>query len=147
VTFVGQNLGAGKRDRAFRGSLEGTAVAMAIAALIGGIVFLFAPTLIGLFGGSPEAVAIGTRQAHTIPPFYALLAFSHCMAAVQRGAGRSFVPMFVMMFIWCALRVTYISIVVRFIPKITVIFWAYPLTWTVSGVIFLIIFLRKKWLI
>lgn len=147
VTFVGQNLGAGKRDRAFRGSLEGTAVAMAIAALIGGIVFLFAPTLIGLFGGSPEAVAIGTRQAHTIPPFYALLAFSHCMAAVQRGAGRSFVPMFVMMFVWCALRVTYISIVVHFIPKITVIFWAYPLTWTVSGVIFLIIFLRKKWLI
>ena len=147
VTFVSQNLGAGKRDRAFKGSLEGTGISIALAAVIGLIVYIFAPTLIGLFGGSTEAIAIGTRQAHTIPPFYALLAFSHCMAAVQRGAGRSFVPMFVMMGVWCFLRVAYISVAVHFIPEIGVIFWAYPLTWAVSGVIFLIIFLRKKWLI
>ena len=146
VTFVSQNLGAGKKDRAFSGSLSGTAIAMGTAAVIGVLVILFAPVLLGAFGGDPEAVAIGVRQAHIAPAFYCLLAFSHCMAAVQRGAGRSFVPMFVMMAIWCFLRVSYIAVVVRFIPKIEVVFWAYPLTWSVSSVIFLIIFMRKKWL-
>ena len=33
----------------------------------------------------PEAVAIGIREAHINPAFFALLAFSHCMAAIQRG--------------------------------------------------------------
>jgi Na+-driven multidrug efflux pump len=47
------------------------------------------------------------------------------MAAIQRGAGRSIVPMFVMMLVWCGVRVTYISIVIRIIPVINVIYWAY----------------------
>ena len=146
VTFVSQNLGAGEKDRAYRGGKIGTLIGMGIAEIIGILVIILAPLLLGAFGGSAEAVAIGIRQARVAPAFYCLLAFSHCMAAIQRGAGRSFVPMFVMMFVWCFIRVTYISIVVRFIPRIEVVFWAYPLTWSISSIIFLIIFLRKRWL-
>ena len=72
--------------------------------------------------------------------FYFLLAFSHCMAGILRGAGKSTVPMFVMMICWCIIRVSYISIMVRFIPDIKVIFWAYPLTWALSSAVFLILF-------
>ena len=68
------------------------------------------------------------------------------MAAIQRGAGRSIVPMFVMMIVWCGVRVTYISIVIRIIPVINVIYWAYPLTWFISSAIFLILFLKTDWI-
>lgn len=64
----------------------------------------------------------------------------------RRGAGRSIVPMFVMMLVWCGVRVTYISIVIRIIPVINVIYWAYPLTWFISSVIFLILFLKTDWI-
>ena len=146
VTFVGQNLGAGEKDRAWRGGLAGTLIAMATAGVIGILVIIFSPYLIGAFGGEPEAVAIGIREAHINPAFFALLAFSHCMAAIQRGAGHSMVPMFIMMVVWCFIRVSYIAVTVRFIPRIEVVFWAYPLTWGISSVIFLVIFLRRKWL-
>ena len=53
--------------------------------------------------------------------------------------------MFVMMVGLCVIRVSYISIVVRFIPDIQVIFWAYPLTWLLSSVVFLIYFLKSDW--
>ena len=145
-TFVSQNIGAGKGKRAFKGAVFGAVCSITVAEIIGLTIYALAPRLIGAFGGEPEAVAIGITQSHIGPLFYFLLAFSHCMAAVMRGAGKSFIPMFVMMFVWCFLRVGYITFAVRFFPVITTVFWAYPLTWSISSVIFLIIFLRGKWM-
>ena len=67
------------------------------------------------------------------------------MAGIMRGSGHAAVPMFVMMICWCIIRVTYISIIVRFIPSINVVFWAYPLTWTLSAVMLLIYFIKTDW--
>ena len=146
TTFVGQNIGAGKKDRAFRGALDGTLYAMIVAEVLGILAFTLAPYYLPLFGCDAEAVAVGTQQAHIVPPFYCVLTASHCLAAVMRGAGHSFIPMFTMAIVWCALRVAYISVAVRIVPKITTVFWAYPITWVISTVILLFFFLRRKWL-
>lgn len=53
--------------------------------------------------------------------------------------------MVVMLCVWCLFRVSYITVTVRLIPDIRVIFWAYPLTWSISSVIFLYLFLKGKW--
>ena len=98
---------------------------------------LFMPLL--LFFGIPTLPAPGAV------PFYFLLAFSHCIAAVLRGSGHASVPMVVMLCVWCLFRVSYITVTVRLIPDIRVIFWAYPLTWSISSVIFLYLFLKGKW--
>ena len=85
-------------------------------------------------------------QAHTDTFFYFLLAFSHCMAGIMRGAGKSTVPMYVMLVCWCLIRVTYIVIILKFIPSIQMIFWAYPITWALSSIAFLIYFLKSDWI-
>ena len=54
--------------------------------------------------------------------------------------------MIVMLSSWCLLRITYITIIVHFIPVVNVIFWAYPLTWSVSSIIFIIYYFKGKWL-
>jgi len=54
--------------------------------------------------------------------------------------------MIVMLSSWCLLRITYISIIVRVIPVVNVIFWAYPLTWTVSVIAFLIYYFKADWI-
>ena len=84
-------------------------------------------------------------RARTVTLFYFLLAFSHCIAGILRGAGKSTVPMLVMMVCWCIIRVTYITVTVHFIPDIRVVFWAYPLTWFLSSVVFLRYFLKGNW--
>ena len=109
------------------------------------MLFRSAPTLIAAFNGDPEVVHYGVMQARTIALFYFLLAFSHCIAAVLRGSGHAAVPMIVMLCVWCLFRVSYITVAVHYIPDIRVIFWAYPLTWSISSVIFLYLFLRGKW--
>lgn len=146
TTFVSQNLGAHQYDRVKRGVRFGILCSVTMAEVIGALIFLFSPALIALFQNDPPVITIGVKQAHIEAFFYCFLAFSHCIAAIMRGAGKPTVPMFVMLAVWCVLRVSYISIVVPLVGRIEVVFSAYPLTWFTSSVIFLIYFLKSDWL-
>ncbi len=145
-TFVGQNLGAGQHDRVKKGVTFGTVCSCGMAEIIGVLSYLFAPQLIGLFSESAESVHFGVQHMRTICLFYFLLAFSHCIAGVMRGAGKASVPMFTMLACWCVIRVTYISVAIGFVNKLTTVSWAYPITWTLSSIIFLIYFLKADWI-
>lgn len=136
ATFVSQNIGAGKIHRVHRGMRFGIAASAVLAEAVGVVMFLLAPLLITAFNSEPEVVAFGVQQARTVALFYFLMAFSHCCAGILRGLGRPMIPMMIMLTIWCALRITYITVTLRFIPQIQVIFWAYPLTWAISSVLF-----------
>ena len=143
--YVSQNLGAKQYDRAKKGARFGVLCSITIAELIGIIIYVAAPVLITAFNRDPDVVHYGVMQSRTIALFYCLLAFSHCIAAILRGSGNASVPMIVMLCDWCLFRVSYITVAVRILPDIRVIFWAYPLTWGISSVIFLYLFLRGKW--
>ena len=146
TTFTGQNLGAGQYDRAKKGSRFGILCAVVLAEIIGILFFLLAPTLIGLFSNDPTVIAYGVRQAKTESLFYCLLAFSHAVAAVCRGAGKAFVPMSIMLSVWCILRISYITLVMHFVHEIGMIYWAYPLTWGISSVIYFFYYFCSDWI-
>lgn len=146
ATFVSQNLGARQHDRVKRGARFGVLCSMILAELIGVVVWLAAPFFIRLFNSDPEMVSYGVWQARVISLFYCLLALNHCMAGILRGAGKAMVPMAVMLACWCVIRVSYITIAVRIWKTILVVFSAYPLTWTLSAVIFLIYYTKADWL-
>ena len=145
-TFVGQNLGARQYDRVKKGVRFGILCSVVLAELMGVAIFFLGPHLIALFNSTPDVVDFGTRQAKLEAFAYFLLAFSHCIAGIMRGAGKAMVPMFTMLVSWCLVRIAYITIVIRYIPKIEVVFSAYPLTWFISSVIFLVYFLKADWL-
>ena len=146
TTFISQNLGAKQYDRAKKGARFSILAAMLLAELIGVCCYAFAPRLIGLFDQTPGVIELGVRQARTVALFYCLLAFSHSVAAICRGAGKAFVPMCVMLSVWCVIRIAYIITVMRLSGEIGLIYWAYPLTWSISSVIYLIYYLRSDWI-
>ena len=121
-------------------------VSITLAELIGVGMYVFAPQLISIFTPTPEVIALGTQQARTIALFYCLLAYSHAVASVCRGAGKAFVPMTIMLATWCALRIVYITTVMHIVHEIQYIYWAYPLTWSVSSVIYFIYYHRSDWI-
>lgn len=146
TTFISQNLGAKQYDRAKSGAHFGILCSISLAEAVGVCIYLAAPLLVSAFNGDPGVIAFGTTQARTVTLFYFLLAFSHCIAGIMRGAGKATVPMLVMMLCWCIVRVTYVTVAVRFFPVINTVFWAYPLTWSLSSLIFLIYFLKADWI-
>ncbi len=145
TTFISQNFGAKQYERAKKGARFGILTGVLLAETIGVVLWLFAPVLVRFFNSQPEVIAYGVLQTRTEALFFCLLALSHCLAGVLRGAGKSTVPMVVMLVCWCAIRITYITIMVKLIPDIQVIFWAYPLTWFLSSVVFLFYYKKANW--
>ncbi len=145
TTFIGQNLGAKQFDRAKKGARFGVICSITLAELVGVLVYTLMPILATFFDSNPEVVAIANLQARTESLFYFLLAFSHCISGILRGAGKSAVPMYVMLIAWCAIRITYITIAVQIVPVVQTIYWAYPLTWSISSILFLIYYLKVDW--
>ncbi len=119
---------------------------MGIVVVISIFIFVLAPLLVEIFTDDPVVMDYGVAMARTIVPFYFLVAYSHGMGGILRGAGLAKVPMFVMMFCWCLFRVIWIQVAGALIHDIQVVFVAYPITWALSGVIFTIYYFKSNWL-
>ena len=143
-TFVSQNVGARRYDRVRAGMRFGLLCSPLLAETIGLVIFILCPFFISAFNSDPAVVAFGVRYARTVALFYCLLSFSHCCAGILRGLGKPIVPMIIMLAVWCALRITYITLTVRIIPDIQVVYWAYPLTWAISSLLFTVCLSRLR---
>lgn len=146
ATFVSQNLGAQCYDRVRKGARFGILCSMTIAEAVGIGVRLLAPWLMAAFNREPAVIQFGVAQARIETLFWFLLALSHVMAGILRGAGKAKVPMLVMMICWCIIRISYITVTLRLVFDIRVVFWAYPITWTLSSLAFVSYYFRARWL-
>ena len=152
TSYIGQNLGAKQYDRARQGARFGILTSMLMAEAIGLIVFFFGNFFIASFiqDADPDAVAeiiaIGARQFRVESLFYFLLAFSHAVAGICRGAGKAIVPMIIMLSVWCVIRIIYITVAMKISHEIVLLFAAYPLTWFISSVIYFIYYKKSNWI-
>ena len=144
-TFVSQNLGAGKIDRAKKGTFLGILMGCVFAQMMGFVIYYISPYLIGAFVSAPEAIEYGVGHGRTVAYFLFLLAFTHCAAGALRGAGKAMIPMVTLLLCWCAIRILYVTTALKFFPVFKTISWAYPLTWGLSAVILLVCLLRLDW--
>lgn len=147
TTFVGQNLGAGKTERVKKGAVIGMGMAFGMATLFGVFFRIFAPNLLQMFSDNPEVIAIGVAQVTVEGLFYGFCAYSHAVAGILRGAGKTTAPMLVMLIVWCVIRIIYITIMVKFIFDIRIVFTAYPLTWIISSVIYTWLYKKGNWML
>lgn len=145
-TFVSQNLGAGKPERAKKGANFGLLASTALSTVIGILLFVLARPVTALFSQDQTVIQYGVDMARAIVPFYFFIAYSQGMAGVLRGAGLAKIPMFVMLFCWCVFRVIWIQVLGVFIHDIRIVYAAYPITWAFSGIIFTIYYFKSNWM-
>ena len=145
-TFVSQNLGAKQYGRVKKGIVFGVTCGILMAESYGIFAYFFAPHLIRIFNDAPAVVEFGSMHMRTISRFYLLMAFSHCMAAVFRGAGKAAVPMYTMLVFWCVVRILYIRLALPVSNELTTVSWAYPITWLCSSIVFLIYYNKAHWM-
>ena len=62
-----------------------------------------------------------------------------------RGCGKAFVPMIAMLVCWCGIRIVYVTLALIVRPEYSTIAWAYPITWTLSTILFVIYLKRIDW--
>lgn len=94
TTYIGQNLGAQKPDRARKGVRIAT-IAMVICVSVVGIpIFFFAKQLMSIFGNDEAMIQYGVGMLHTIMPVYMIMGFQMLYGGIIRGYGYSRETMF-----------------------------------------------------
>ncbi|MEE1228016.1 MAG: MATE family efflux transporter [Lachnospiraceae bacterium] len=130
TTFVSQNIGARKTDRANRGTKICLVLTLLVTGLIDTIIFVFAPFATRLFTTDQEVIRVGTTLVHVILYFTLFNGINHVLAGALRGRGDSTGPMVIMLLCFVALRQTYLFVVTRFIINIPVVVaFGYPVGW------------------
>lgn len=92
TSFVGQNIGAGKLDRARQGIRVTAASAVAWSVVMLSLIPL-GPTLVGFFSDTPTVIQAGAAYLRCIMPFYCLFSVMFSLNNAMRGAGDSVFPM------------------------------------------------------
>ena len=145
TTFVGQNLGNKKVDRAKKG--VGIALGMAAASTVIVMipVLIFAPYTVAFFNSKPEVVEYGTMLLRWMSPFYVLCCVNQVYSGALRGAGNSRAPMFIMLGSFVLFRQVYLFITANFISNTIIpIAMSYPAGWLLCSTLTLIYFHRTS---
>ena len=93
ISFVGQNTGARKPDRARRGIRVTVALSAAWAVLMTAVLLPFREPLVAFFSPTPAVIHAGAVYLEGIMPFYFMFAIMFCLNNAMRGAGDSVFPM------------------------------------------------------
>jgi putative MATE family efflux protein len=145
-TLVGQNLGAGKPDRAERSAWWVTAYAAGYMAVVALLLTLFAPSLIAFFDDTPQVVAIGTECLRIVSWTMIASAVAVVLARGFDGAGNT-VP---------AMTINLVSLWIMELPLalglsrwlgmgITGVWWGRAIANVANGLLFIAWFRRGKW--
>jgi putative MATE family efflux protein len=92
-SFTGQNLGAGRKDRVYRGLLFGTLMASTISVFIAALMFFFGNYFMAIFTDDSEVIRIGVEYLRIVSLGYLLQTLMFCFSGVIRGAGATFFTM------------------------------------------------------
>lgn len=88
TTVVGQNIGAGRPERAVRTAWIGVAVAFSAMTGAGLLLFAIAPAVIATFvPDAPEVLEIGTAFLRIIALFFGFIGVQQVLTGALRGAG------------------------------------------------------------
>ena len=136
TTFVSQNMGAREYDRVRRGIRFGLTCAVTIIEVLGAVLFLLSPRLVGLFNQNPDVIRFGMGRTRVCALFYCLVGFSHVASAVMRGLGKPMTPMLIMLTCWCAVRILVLFTIGQAIHDVRLAFWIYPFTWALSSAVY-----------
>ena len=143
-TFVGQNLGAGKPDRARKGFRASLAIGMGITAVLAGVLLLFGTSLVGIFSQDPEVIRIGAQYLSIIAPFYMLFTVMFVANGLIRGAGEAIVPMVSTILAMWLVRVP-LAVLFSNLFGVVGIWWSIPSGWVVGCSIALLYYRSGRW--
>ena len=136
-TFVGQNLGAGKLDRAHKAPKYGLIMGLSFTACMLVPLVVYAPWLTKLFNSEQEVVQFGTMFMRMVSPFYLAFAINQVYLGALRGAGDTKSSMYITLGSFVVFRQIYLFIVYRLGGGIRAIAMGYPMGWMLCSTLLL----------
>ena len=142
TTFVGQNYGAGRPERAKKGVRTCTAISAAGTFVIEALFLLIGTEILRLFTTDAAVLDIGHAIIVCIVPWYISYIAIELLSGAIRGTGKSLIPTIICIFGICVLRTAWIYVVPYITPTLEGVLWSYPLTWMITSLLFVIYYIK-----
>lgn len=135
LTFVGQNLGAGKKERVRPTVLYCVGLVSFVGIFMGSIALLLGENLLSIYAhGDAETIAAGLRRMSIIASTYFTCGIMDVLCGFSRGMGKSLTPMIISLLGSCALRILWIYTICPIAPdNITLLYVSYPVSWIITS--------------
>lgn len=147
TTFVGQNFGAHKYDRVKKSIWQCIGLAFAATAILLGLIMPFGPILYRFFVQDAQVIELGMDILYYLGPVWPTYVLIEVLSGGVRGTGDSVLPMIMTCFGVCVLRVVWIlGIATPFWHTLHGVLVCYPISWSLTSLLFLIYFLQGGWL-
>lgn len=145
TTFVGQNFGANNLDRVKKSVRRGILLACTLTIALSSCILLFGKYYLRIFLKEPEVIEIAVRMIWYLVPFYITFVSVEIISGALRGTGDTIIPMIITCIGVCVLRVLWIKIGVNIHNTLFTVCLAYPITWAITSVAFIIYYLTGRW--
>ena len=146
TTFVGQNFGAGQYDRVKKSVRVCLGMAMGATVLLSAFLLLLGKPLFGMFTDDPEVISQGLSMLRLLVPTYFTYVSIEVLSGAVRGAGDSLIPTLMTLTGVCLLRIVWVMGVAPAYHSMPVVLLSYPITWSVTSVMFLVYYHKGGWL-
>lgn len=146
MTFMGQNIGAGKIERAKKGLRQAIVLVVIVSGGLGAFFLIFAGPLAALFNPDPAVTFYIRRVMLYILSIYWLFGINEVIGGALRGVGRSMVPMLVTLICMSGFRVFWVYVILPLNRTFDFMLLAYPLSYVLTIIVYLIYMKRVDWL-
>lgn len=132
-SFMGQNLGAKKKDRVLKSYFVSLSYSFFIGLILGLTILFMGPDFLLLFTSDPAVIELGMYRLKIMSVSYAFSAFMDCTIAASRGLGKTVVPTFIVIMGSCVFRVIWIYTIFAYFKTIPSLYLLYIFSWTITA--------------
>ena len=134
ISFVGQNLGAGKLQRVNKSVNCALLFSSITVFAFSGFLLLNGAGILGIFTKDASVVKIGLVQFYSAISMYVLYVPSVIYSGALRGMGKGILPTIINIIGICGIRVAWVTLVWPFNPTLPMVYYSFPISWTISGI-------------
>lgn len=146
MTYTGQNVGAGKRERVKEGAVKTLLVGLAYCIIMTIVLLIFGKTALSIFTRDTAVNDVGYTMLIILAPFYVCITVAQVLGGVFRGAGKSLATMFIMVGSMVGIRMLWVNLAVLAWPSLDTVLWGYPVSWIFAMLGVFVYAWKGKWL-
>ena len=130
TVFTGQNLGAGRNDRAISGTWTALFMMLGISSCVAFMLCVNAPGLSSFFSRDESVIEYGAMFIRMCTPIAVICCFNQILSGYLRGDGNSRMPMIITLCTHVFFRQVYLFVITRLIPgNVWAVGFGYPAGW------------------
>jgi putative MATE family efflux protein len=146
ATLVGQNLGAGKPERAETSVWKAAFLNAVVLGSVGFIFLFLSHQIVGIFTNEPKVLDYGTNCLHIVAYGFIFYGFGMVLETAFNGAGDTWTPTYLNLFIFWLFEIPLAyTLAYKFGFGADGVFWAITIAFSLLAIASALLFKRGKW--